>query len=111
MVKRVTLIRKREAMEPADFERHWLTVHTRLARNLKGVQGYNANVITEWVPGDAIERWDGYGELWFDDLAACDAAFAELSSELEADLENFVSGKQVFFVEEHVIVPRVRRAD
>lgn len=105
MIKRVTFVRKRDDLTQDEFVAHWVGTHSVLARELDGVRGYRINVIDPATSeGTEMEQWNGIGELWFDDLAASEAAFAAKGAQLDADLVNFLSAKLTVFVDEHVIV-------
>ena len=106
MIKRVTLVRKRDDLTQEEFVSYWVGTHSTMARQLEGLRGYRINVIDPITSaGTAMEKWSGIGELWFDDAVSADAAFAAKGAELDADLENFLSAKLTVLVDEHVVVP------
>ena len=85
MVKAVYMLARRPGLSAAEFRAHWVEVHAALGSRLPGLRRYVLN------PGIAdAERvrpstHDGFAELWFDDLAALQAA---TSSEAWAALQS-----------------------
>jgi uncharacterized protein (TIGR02118 family) len=102
MIKRITLVKRREGMSPEDFTRHWTTTHAELAKRLPGIRGCRINVVREWVDGD--QPWDGVGEVWFDSEQAMEAAFEALAAEFAADRPLFIGEASRALVEEYVVV-------
>jgi uncharacterized protein (TIGR02118 family) len=74
MIKRVSLVRRRDGMSREEFLAHWLGPHADIVRQLPGLRGLRFGIVQRWTPDDAA--WDGVGELWFDSVEAADAAFA-----------------------------------
>ncbi len=109
LIRRITLVRRREDVSPEEFRRHWLEVHAPLARGLEGLRGYRINLV---VDGPEDLGWDGIGELWFDSVEAATAAFAvePLAQRIEDDVATFVAERRAFFVEEHLVLPGVVRS-
>jgi len=102
MFKRMTLLRRRTGDTAAAFQAHWSSVHSTFVLELPGIRRY--------VQNDVIRRpsrvlCDGIVELWFDDAAALQAAFdSEAGRALPLDEANFLGGKIVSDVSEHVLV-------
>jgi uncharacterized protein (TIGR02118 family) len=103
VIKRITLVRRREGMSREEFARHWTTTHAALALRLPGLRGYRIDVVERWV--DEAQPWDGIGEVWFDSEEAMDAAFASLADEFAADRELFIGASARVIVDEHVLLP------
>lgn len=104
MIKRVSLVRRKPGMSREAFLAHWMGPHAEIVRRLPGLRGLRFGVVERWSPEEAA--WDGVGELWFDDVAAAEAAFkAEpLISLLIADRAKFLGEAQWCFVEEHSVL-------
>jgi len=99
MFKRMTLLRRLPAHDTAQFRAHWAHVHGAMVLGLPGIRRYVQNDIVE-----GAGRFDGIVELWFDDEPALRAAFASAQGRaLPDDEANFLGGKIVCDVEEHVI--------
>jgi uncharacterized protein (TIGR02118 family) len=101
MIKRISLVRRKEGMTPGAFSAHWLGPHADIVRRLPGLRGLRFGVVQLWSP-DAL-AWDGIGELWFDSIAVAEHAFAvePHRSQLLEDRKKFVGESQWCFVEEH----------
>lgn len=102
MIKRITLVKRRDGMTTEEFARHWTTTHAELAKRLSGIRGCRINVVQEWI--DDEQPWDGIGEVWFDSVEAMDAAFAELADEFAADRPLFIGEASRVMVEEFIVV-------
>ena len=105
MIKRVSLVRRKEGMSREEFLAHWMGPHAEIVRQLPGLRGLRFGVVQSWTPEEAA--WDGVGELWFDSVGAAEAAFASepVRSLLVEDRALFLGGMQACFVEEHTVVP------
>ena len=102
MIKRMTLVKRREGMTPEEFARHWTTTHAELAQRLPGIRACRINVIQEWI--DDEQPWDGIGEVWFDSVEAMDTAFEALADEFAADRPLFIGHASRVLVDEFVVV-------
>ena len=102
MIKRISLVRRKEGMSVDEFTERWLGEHADLIRRMPGLRGYRVDVIRSWQ-ADA-EPWDGIGELWFDSEEDLAAGFAALSEELAANRASFLSHTSAAIVDEHVII-------
>lgn len=103
MIKRITLVRRREGMSVEDFVAHWTTTHAELAARLPGIRGCRINIV-QHSPG-AEQQWDGIGEVWFDSEAAMDDAFEAMADEFAADRPLFIGEAHRILVHEHIVVP------
>jgi uncharacterized protein (TIGR02118 family) len=104
MIKRVSLVRRREGMSREEFLAHWMGPHAEIVRRLPGVRGLRFGVVQQWSPEEAA--WDGVGEVWFDSVESALVAFAAEPhhSRLVADRQLFLGEAQWCFVEEHTVV-------
>ena len=102
MFKAVILLSRRADMSAEEFRSWWLGEHAPLAARLPGVRRIVFNAVDA---ANDMEEYDGVSELWFDDRAAFDAAYAtELGKSVAADSMAHVRGRIRLFVEEHPIV-------
>lgn len=74
MIKRVSLVRRRQGLSHEQFVEHWMGPHADIVRNLPGLRGLRFDVVREWSPGGT--PCDGIGEIWFESIEAAKAAFA-----------------------------------
>jgi uncharacterized protein (TIGR02118 family) len=102
VIKRITLVRRREGMSKEDFVRHWTTTHAELAARLPGIRGCRINVVQGWA--DSEQPWDGIGEIWFDSEEAMAAAFEALAVEFAADRPLFIGEASRALVDEVIVV-------
>ena len=93
MIFRSAFFSRRDHMDEAAFEAHWVKVHGALASKMPGVHKYLQNHIRERLfeikpfPDHAI---DAISQQWFDDIEGMERC--ELSAEYAAvkrDIENF----------------------
>ena len=101
MFKAIILLARREDASREDFRAWWLDRHAPLASRLPGVR----RLVFDLVESDD-SPFDGVSELWFDDRAAFEAAYAtDLGREVAADSLANVSARVRLFVDEHPLVP------
>lgn len=85
MPKRITLLRRRSSLTPAEYSLHWSTVHAEIAKGLPRVERYLQNHVEE------PDGLDGIVELWFADDAAAAAGFgSDVADRLIADEPEFL---------------------
>ena len=102
MFKAVILLSRRADMSAEEFRSWWLGEHAPLAARLPGVRRIVFNAVDA---ANDMEEYDGVSELWFDDRAAFDAAYAtELGKSVAADSMAHVRGRIRLFAEEHPVV-------
>lgn len=104
MIKRVSLVKRKEGMSVEDFQAHWMGRHMEIVRQMKNLRGLRFNPVVEAGPD---REWDGIGELWFDSIADARAAFESepIKGLLSQDRPTFLGGNQVYFVTERTIIP------
>jgi uncharacterized protein (TIGR02118 family) len=106
------LIQKRSDIGSHDFRRHWRDSHGPLAAKLPGLRRYHQNhVVDREQRGISYARgrndFDGFSELWFDDVPSMLAAFAtEDVKLLGEDEERFIGGLKLITAIQHVVVPK-----
>jgi uncharacterized protein (TIGR02118 family) len=76
MIKVLVLLRRSAGWPRERFHRWWLDEHVVHARALPGLRKYRVCLVTGSTTHEGNEPWDGIAELWFDDRAALDAAWA-----------------------------------
>src|SRR5690242_13113889 len=105
------LLQKRVDLEQQEFRTHWRTGHAALAAKLPGLRRYHQNhVVDRTQRGITYARdgldFDGFSELWFDDLPAMQAAFASSElKELGEDENRFLSEMKLISAVQHVVIP------
>lgn len=111
LIKRMSLLRRRADVSPETFLHEWRIEHAHLVRRVKGVCGYRQNLIVgrEVPKGNPVGHEglpiDGIVELWFENAASLDAAFASpQGATLMMHAREFISEITTFLVEPHVIV-------
>jgi uncharacterized protein (TIGR02118 family) len=102
MIKRISLVARKEGMSAEAFRQHWMGPHAAIVRQLQNLRGLRFNPVIDPSAGE----WDGIGELWFDSVAAAQSAFqAEpVRSLLAEDRPKFLGRNQVYFVTEHTVI-------
>jgi uncharacterized protein (TIGR02118 family) len=104
LIKRISLVRRKEGMSRDAFIAHWMGAHADIVRQLPGLRGLRFGVVHRWSPRDLA--WDGVGELWFDSIALTEQALSTepYRSQLIEDRNEFVGEVQYCYVEEHTVV-------
>jgi uncharacterized protein (TIGR02118 family) len=109
MIKLVYCISRRPGMSLEEFSRYWREVHGPIGRRIPGlrrlVQSHPVSHPSDMSP----PAFDGMAELWFDDIAAFEAA--RRSPEWRAssaDEVNFIDGTRtaLFLTQEQEIPDR-----
>jgi uncharacterized protein (TIGR02118 family) len=102
VIKRISIVHKRTDLKTAQFVKHWLGPHAKLARQVPGLRGYVVYVADD--PDQA--GCDGVAITWFDSREAAEAGFASepIRSALAVDRQLFLKEVRVFFAEEHVVL-------
>jgi uncharacterized protein (TIGR02118 family) len=106
MIKLVYCITRRPDMSLEEFSRYWREVHGPIGRRIPGlrrlVQSHPVPPPLDMAP----PAFDGMAELWFDDMAALEAARGSPQWRASsADEANFIDGTRttLFVTEEHEI--------
>jgi uncharacterized protein (TIGR02118 family) len=105
MLKFMVVLYKRPDLIQAEFRRHLGEVHRPLARNLPGLRKYVQDDVCA-DPKRTPPGWDAIIELYFDDWAAMEAAWASpQGAASDADLSAFADlTRTTWSVVEEVIV-------
>jgi uncharacterized protein (TIGR02118 family) len=112
MIKRMTLLAKRQDLTKEQFSDYWLNNHGQILKRMPTVGGYVQNLITEDIIAENQFSFDGVVELWFADLNAQTTAFAtDAAKELPFDEPNFIRGITIYAVNEHKMsaVPQLHK--
>lgn len=104
MIKRVTLIRRKDGIDDAEFERRWLVHHAEMMKSLPHVARYVQNRTPDGAQWGG-QPLDGIVEMWFEDDAAMSGAFSsQVWAEIVADARDFLGTMQAFVVKETTVV-------
>jgi uncharacterized protein (TIGR02118 family) len=96
----IYLKRRADLARPVFFD-WWLHHHVGLAAQLPGLQRYILSLAADEQEG----LFDGMAELWFDDLAAAEAAFTSAEGQAaRADTDAHVSRRERLYLTEHTII-------
>ena len=105
MIKAVVLLRRRDDWSRERFHRWWIDEHVPLVRPLPGLRKYRVCLVTGSTSHEGREPWDGIAELWFDDRAALEAAWASAAgTAARADSRTSHRDRLVLITEEHEIL-------
>ena len=105
LIKRISLLKRRPDVTPANFHREWLEVHAGMVKAMPGVEAYTQNlVIDRIVDGKSVPYEqlpvDGIVELWFEDVDKLNASFAsEEAQRTLAHGRTFIAEVTTFLVE------------
>ena len=101
MIKRISLVWKRDELTRGEFAAIWLGEHADVARRLPRLREYVIDIVDEPV-GDGP---DGIATVRFDSREDCDAAFGlpELAEPLLRTRNDFAKHVDVVFVDENVV--------
>jgi uncharacterized protein (TIGR02118 family) len=111
LIKRMSILERRDGMSPGEFRDEWLGKHATMVAEFPKLAGYTQNLVTARpaAPGiDVRERElpvDGIVEMWFrnkQDLAAAFQSPAATISQTHA--LHFLQNITTFLVEVHPIV-------
>jgi uncharacterized protein (TIGR02118 family) len=110
LLKRISTLKRRTDISEDDFRREWI-VHRDLVRKMPGVAGYRQNVVIarERVKGQSCGYddlpIDGIVELWFENPATLEAAFASPAGQVTmAHAKTFLAEITAFVVAEYRVV-------
>lgn len=102
MLKVMSLLKRKDGMTREEFYDWAKLHHTKLAEAMPNLRGYRMNVARLDEPEAAF---DAISEMWFDDAAAFDAAFATPHGQkTREDAAGHASQRIHVRVEEQVLV-------
>jgi len=102
----VFLVHRRADLSAEEFSKYWRESHSAIAKTLPGLRKYIQNHAEPAADG-TNPPFDGFAEMWFDDVEALNAALAtEAGNATVADTENFIDldSMLTFSVEEVNVV-------
>ena len=102
----VFLVHRRSDMDAEEFSRYWREDHAPIGAKLPGLRRYIQNHSTG-APDGSSPPYDGFAELWFDNVASLEQALASPEGQaVLADTENFIDLErmQTFSVDEVTIL-------
>ncbi len=108
MIGAISLMRRRDDIDPARFRQHWLDIHESLVCRLPGLRSYaQSHVVAALTPTAGAMAIDGFAELAFDSVAARAAAYgsAELAA-CDRDSPGFIGAGSRLVTDATVVIPR-----
>ncbi|MCA0317819.1 MAG: EthD family reductase [Proteobacteria bacterium] len=108
MIKRITILTRKDGMSDEEFGRRWHGQHAEMVRNLPGVCGYTQNKVlpAAGTPADPVRRVDGFAEIWFESADAMASALASPQwTAIVADAHEFLGAMAGYSIDERVVVP------
>jgi uncharacterized protein (TIGR02118 family) len=112
MIARMGLLTRNPGITTEQFQQHWRDMHGPLAAKLPGLRRYQQNhVIDREQRGIDYARgshnFDGFSQLWFDDVPSMSAAFAaEQVNRLGEDEGRFIGELKLVTALQHVVIPK-----
>ncbi len=106
MIKMVFLVHKRSDMDTEEFSRYWRETHAPIGAKLPGLRKYVQNHSIA-APDGTPAPYDGFAELWFDDVASLEHAMESPEGQAAvADTKNFLDldRMQTFSVDEVTVI-------
>jgi uncharacterized protein (TIGR02118 family) len=107
------LLEKRPDIDTNEFRKRWREGHGPVAKKLPGLRRYHQNhVVDRAQRGITYTRggldFDGFSELWFDDMPSMRAAFANEGQvkELGEDEARFIGEMKLITAVQHVVIPK-----
>jgi uncharacterized protein (TIGR02118 family) len=99
MLKVISLLKRKEGMSLDEFRTWALEQHPELGKKMPGMRHYRMSVILDDNPADAVS------EMWFDDMAARNAAFAtDEGKSAAADATAHCSSRTHLLTQEKVLI-------
>jgi len=113
VIVRMGLLQKRQDIDNNEFRKRWRDGHGPVAKKLPGLRRYHQNhVVDRSQRAITYARggldFDGFSELWFDDMPSMQAAFANEGQvkELGEDENRFIGELKLITAIQHVVIPK-----
>src|SRR5690242_2042104 len=112
MIVRMGLLTRKPDLTTEEFRRHWRDRHGPMAAKLPGLRRYHQNHVVDREPRGidyvrGTHDFDGFSELWFDDVPSMSAAFAtEPGQQLGEDEAKFIAEIEIVTAIQHVVLPK-----
>lgn len=109
MIKRITLLVRKDGITRSAFREYWYENHGKIVRQMPAVAGYLQNPVqpeqSEDVGHSPPFQFDGIVELWFANEAAEKEAFASPAAKLlPLDEPNFIKGITILAIAEGLLL-------
>lgn len=107
LIKRVSLLRRKDTVSPDEFMGEWWGLHSELVREMPGYIGYNQNLVLDrMLAGNNASHHqlpvDGIVEFWFPDMAGFDECYAsDAFKETAAHGAEFIQEITTFLVKDN----------
>lgn len=114
MIKMTVLMKRNPALTFEEFSAHHREVNAPLLASLSSIQQHVRRYVVSHkapvdLPGLPPLEFDGYSELWFDDMAGLQAVFQdpEYHTKVSPDDARFLDlpGCRFLLTTEHVVIP------
>lgn len=109
MIKRISLLTRREGLSHDEFVRHWLEVHGPLALKVPGIRRYvqshiEGESVRADIPATEVDI-DGIAELWYDSIEEMERSSATPEAQaLYADGALIIGKIKTYVIDEKVII-------
>lgn len=100
-LKWILCLKRRPELDRDAFLAHWHEVHVPLVlERLPTLRRYVTSAVEHHLSEDG-EPWDGFAELWWDDVESARRALAEAGSAIDADTRRFIATVRAYTVAEY----------
>lgn len=112
LIKRMSLLRRRQDVDFETFKREWWEVHSELVRQFSGVRGYKQCLVIDRIIGGQSVPYeelpiDGVVELWFENIAGLEESFASAAGQkAQAHARTFIEEITTFLVDVSPVLDR-----
>lgn len=109
LIKRASLLQRREEISHEEFVKHWVEIHAPMARACPGIGRYVLTVVKSASTRKDVAPYeiqvDGIAELWFKTQADFDAySVSPATKRLRDDGATFIGREIDFVTEERIII-------
>lgn len=107
MIKVIMAVRCNPAIERNTFHHRWVELHRAGDSAIPGIRRSVQNHAVEEMPQLSENPWDGWSEMWFEDMHAVQTAFASPQWTALREQERELLAEQAFVIgRERWILPR-----
>src|SRR5438046_2490225 len=105
VIKRVSLVRRKEGLPVEEFQRYWREVHGPLAIRVPGLRRYiPTHVLPETYNSANPPLYDGLPEAWYDSLEAYRNRTLNASVPRDPQWSDFCRGQEQLLSREVVLI-------
>jgi uncharacterized protein (TIGR02118 family) len=109
LIKRASLLQRREGISHEEFVKHWVEIHAPMARACPGIGRYVLTIVKSASTRKDVAPYeiqvDGIAELWFKTQADFDAySVSPATKRLRDDGSTFIGREIDFVTEERIII-------